>query len=106
LYTTPETNDVRLSPLYDIVCTTAYIPRDTIALKMNKAKAWPSREQLIEFGKAHCKLDRPVEIIDEVIEVITSYIPAIDTGEIWEKMRPEIAKGIGMISKARAQVRI
>lgn len=102
LYTTPESNDVRLSPLYDIVCTTAYIPRDTIALKMNKAKVWPSREQLIEFGKAHCKLDRPVEIIDEVLNVVTAYAPAIETGQIWKKMQPELVKGAGSLSKPRS----
>lgn len=101
LYTTPQTDDVRLSPLYDIVCTTAYIPRDTIALKMNKEKAWPTRDQLIAFGKAHCKLDRPAAIIDELLEVVASYVPAIETGDIWQKMQPEIAKGVALLSKPR-----
>lgn len=104
LYTTPQTNDVRLSPLYDIVCTTAYIPRDTIALKMNKQKTWPSRDQLIEFGKAYCKLDRPAAIIDELLEVVAAYVPEIDTGDIWQKMQPEIAKGVAAMSKPRVQL--
>lgn len=101
LYTTPQSNDVRLSPLYDIVCTTAYIPRDTIALKMNREKVWPSRATLIDFGKTHCKLDQPAAIIDELLDVVASYTPEIDTGDIWEKMRPEIAKGVNALSQPR-----
>jgi serine/threonine-protein kinase HipA len=99
LYTTPHTDDVRLSPLYDIVCTTVYLPRDTIALKINREKSWPSREQLIEFGKAHCRLDRPAELIDHILETIASYAPTIEPGEIWEKMRTHVNQGVRSISK-------
>lgn len=98
LYTTPQTSDVRLSPLYDVVCTTAYLPRDTPALKMNKAKTWPTRAQLIEFGKAHCQLDRPQEIIDRIVDVVRSYVPDIAPGPIWARMHPEMEKGAISIS--------
>ncbi|WP_408158415.1 type II toxin-antitoxin system HipA family toxin [Herbaspirillum lusitanum] len=97
LYCTPQTHDVRLSPLYDVVCTTAYLPRDTLALKMNKAKSWPTRAELIEFGKAHCQLDRPQEIIDRVIDVVRSYSANIEPGPIWTLMYPEIVKGASSI---------
>jgi serine/threonine-protein kinase HipA len=100
-YSTPRSNDVRLSPLYDIVCTTVYIPRDTIALKMNKEKSWPSREQLIEFGQMHCRLERPADIIDGILESIAAYIPAIEPGEIWGKMHTDIDKGLSSLSKPR-----
>lgn len=98
LYSTPQTDDVRLSPLYDVVCTTAYLPRDTLALKMNKSKSWPTRAQLIEFGKAHCRLDRPQEIIDHIVDVVRSYAPDLEPGPIWQAMRPEMEKGAASIS--------
>lgn len=94
LYTTPQTDDVRLSPLYDVVNTTSYIPRDTMALKMNKAKSWPSRRELIEFGKVHCQLDRPADIIDSIIEVVAIYRPVIEPGEIWGVMQTQLARGV------------
>jgi serine/threonine-protein kinase HipA len=102
LYTTPHTDDVQLSPLYDIVCTTVYLPRDTIALKMNKEKSWPSRGELIEFGKAHCKQDRPAELIDGILEAIAAYTPTIEPGEIWKEMRTHIDQGVASISKPRS----
>jgi len=47
-YETPE-REVRLAPAYDIVSTTPYIPRDTLALTLNDSKAFPRRDQLIKF---------------------------------------------------------
>jgi serine/threonine-protein kinase HipA len=105
LYTTPKTGDTRLSPLYDIVSTTPYIPADSMALKMNKTKFWPSRQELITFGKAHCRLARPDEIIDHILEVVDSYEPAIEAGDIWRRMQSEIVKGVGSIATARTTIR-
>ena len=100
LYSTPQTSDVHLSPLYDVVCTTAYLPKDTLALKMNRTKTWPTRAQLIEFGKAHCQLDRPNEIIDGIIDAVQSYVPDIAPGPIWKRMQAEMKKGAGSIGVA------
>lgn len=55
----PAAKDVRLSPLYDVVSTTVYLPRDVPVLKLAKKRTWPDRNTLIEFCKVHCKLDRP-----------------------------------------------
>ena len=54
LYTSPASEDCRLSPLYDVICTTAYLPRDQMALKLAKTKAWPNRRVLLEYGKRNC----------------------------------------------------
>lgn len=48
IYENPEA-EVRLAPAYDIVSTTPYIPRDTLALTLNGTKSFPNREQLIRF---------------------------------------------------------
>jgi serine/threonine-protein kinase HipA len=47
-YETPE-REVRLAPAYDIISTTPYIPRDTLALTLNNSKTFPERAQLIRF---------------------------------------------------------
>lgn len=47
-YETPE-SEVRLAPAYDIVATTPYVPRDTLALTLNSSKAFPERDPLIRF---------------------------------------------------------
>ena len=103
LYSTPQTDDVRLSPLYDIVNTTCYLPRDVLALRMNKSKSWPTRQALIEFGHAHCKIDRPGPIIDHIVETASSYVPAIEPGEIWSQMKRQIQTGSYSIADTRPQ---
>lgn len=89
LYTDPTTHDVRLSPTYDIVTTTVYIPKDTLALKLGKTKAWPSVADLIAFGQRHCLLDRPLEIVDRIATAVMAYRPAEQTA-MWQQMRAEI----------------
>lgn len=89
LYTDPTTHDVRLSPTYDIVMTTVYIPKDTLALKLGKTKAWPSVANLIAFGQKHCLLDRPLEIVDRIATAVMAYRPAEQTA-MWRQMRAEI----------------
>lgn len=101
LYTHPRTDDIRLSPLYDIVNTTVYIPKDVPALKMAKTKQWPTRAQLIDFGYNHCQVDKPAEVIDRTIEAATSYQSEIETGEIWEKIRREIERGCDSLRACR-----
>ena len=89
LYTDPTTHDARLSPTYDIVTTTVYIPKDTLALKLGKTKAWPSVADLIAFGQRHCLLDRPLEIVDRIATAVMAYRPAEQTA-MWQQMRAEI----------------
>lgn len=101
VYASPKTDDVRLSPVYDIVNTTAYIPRDTLALKLAGSKAWPTTSDLVEFGKIHCMLDFPGEIIERIAAAAMAYRPPEDSA-IWQKMRPEIERGCYSIDCAQA----
>ncbi len=89
LYTNPQTHDVRLSPAYDIVTTTVYIPRDVLALKLDKSKGWPTKKQLVEFGKAHCNLDQPEQIAERIADAAMAFRPDEDS-EIWQQMKPII----------------
>jgi serine/threonine-protein kinase HipA len=69
-----------LAPLYDVVTTTVYEyvqpPRAgmvgrsmvdrTLAIKLNKSKAYPSRAQLLQFGSRDCGVRHPEKVIDKL----------------------------------------
>lgn len=90
LYTHPESGDCRLSPLYDIVCTTVYLSRDLPALSLARQKAWPAREALVSFGRNICRVDDPEAVIDRIANAATEYRPASDESGMWKKMKREI----------------
>ncbi len=92
LYTHPQSQDARLSPIYDIVTTTAYLPQDVLALKLGKTKQWPLRGALLEFGKIHCEIDRPQDIVERIATTASDYRPA-EQSAIWQKMKPIIDSG-------------
>jgi serine/threonine-protein kinase HipA len=69
---------VHLAPLYDVVTTSAYDFEDRrtglmqtdreLALKLNKSKSLPTREELIAFGRAHCRVSHPARVMDRIEE--------------------------------------
>jgi serine/threonine-protein kinase HipA len=89
LYSDPRSDDCRLSPLYDIVNTTVYLPKDILALKLNGSKSWPLARELAEFGKRHCRVDHPNHVIDRIATAATEYRPPEDSA-IWQNMKPLI----------------
>jgi len=97
VYTDPTTNDCKISPTYDVVCTTVYIQRDQLALSLGKSKSWPDREKLIEFGKKICDVEQPAHVIDRVIDAAAQYKPEDDDSGIWRKMREQIEPALFML---------
>lgn len=63
LYNDPD--DMRLSPLYDVVNTQIYNPKDTLALNLGKSKAFPDRKRIIDFGKS-INVKNCEDIVDEM----------------------------------------
>ncbi len=107
LYTSPVTDDCELSPLFDQVCTTLYLPKDIMALSLNRSRAWPARDALITFGSETCGVKQPERVIDEIVEAVTSYRPAVN-GPGWKEMRPLLiaaAESIGSQSSSRQRKR-
>lgn len=51
-----DMDSIRLSPAYDVVCTTAYITSDIAALTLLGSKKWWGHEFLIRFGIESCDL--------------------------------------------------
>lgn len=59
LYDDPTSEDIWLSPAYDLVCTTAYIPDDSLALTLGGSKSlFASRVHLMDFAK-RCEIGDP-----------------------------------------------
>jgi serine/threonine-protein kinase HipA len=45
-----------LAPVYDVVCTTAYLPKDVPALTLKGSKKWWGSKALLEYGEKDCRL--------------------------------------------------
>lgn len=71
---------VRLAPVYDMVTTAAYLPRDVPALSLAGAKKWWPRKVLEKFAMAHLAL------------------PVGKTGQIFEKMAEGVDGTRSMLS--------
>lgn len=76
LYSHPSAGDATLSPAYDIVCTTCYIPEDVLALRlMNTQEFFGARADMAEFGETFCgmadargRLFELAEIADAILD--------------------------------------
>ncbi|OGB30347.1 MAG: hypothetical protein A3F78_09485 [Burkholderiales bacterium RIFCSPLOWO2_12_FULL_61_40] len=69
LYDNTEST-VRLSPIYDLVTTTAYNPSDILALTLGGTKRWPSAKTLMAFARTQCNITdaRARELLGEVAQ--------------------------------------
>lgn len=82
VYTSPaDRASIRLAPLFDVVTTSVYRFEDkltgrsladrTLALKLNKSNAYPTRQELIQFGKAYCFVSNPDIVIERIAQACT-----------------------------------
>jgi len=74
LYDDPD--DMRLSPLYDVVNTQIYNPADTLALNLGKSKSFPERKPIIDFGKS-IGVKKCEDIVDEMADQIRDGLEAL-----------------------------
>lgn len=82
LYDHPHGEIPKLAPLFDVVTTTVYpyfnhqlgtgVVDRTLALKMNKTKQYPTRKELLQFGKDHCGVQQPEIILERIAESMIS----------------------------------
>jgi serine/threonine-protein kinase HipA len=70
---------VRLTPIYDIVTTTAYLKNDVPALTIEGRKIWWSRKALEKFALVHLSIApaRAREIIDSVVDAVEEMREAV-----------------------------
>ena len=67
IYDSP-TREIRLAPAFDIVSTTPYLPRDTLALTLAGTKRFPSRESLLRLVRNITSKSMPatIELLERV----------------------------------------
>jgi serine/threonine-protein kinase HipA len=110
LYDHPgDRSSVRLSPAYDITTTSVYshysarmgreVADRSLALKLNKRKAYPERDELLAFGSQHCLVRQPEKVIERVaqamLESLAEHKPRIEP-ELFMAMSKEWEAGIAM----------
>ena len=65
--------EARLAPVYDLVTTSVYIPKDGLALTLNGSVKWPSAKELRKLGETRggggtpAKIRQTLERIEEAI---------------------------------------
>lgn len=70
LYRDPTSEDVCFAPAYDMICTTAYLRDDSLALTLGGSKSFfASRVQLVEFAP-RCQVKRPRDRILQLLAAV------------------------------------
>lgn len=70
----------KLAPIFDLVSTTPYIPRDSMALTLTGSKRWPKWKVLEKFAKIHCRLSNKTieKIVSDVEEACVGSVPLLE----------------------------
>jgi serine/threonine-protein kinase HipA len=96
-----------LAPAYDLVTTTAYIPKDRMALTLNGSTEWPSRKDLIRFAEGR-SLASPRQIkatLEQTCDALSETASLVETAiksaphfkEVGGRMLSEWESGIAAI---------
>ena len=69
----------RLAPVYDLVSTVPYIPKDGMALTLNGSTNWPDRKALTRLGQTRCDLSLQTihSTLERAADVLTMLAPEI-----------------------------
>jgi serine/threonine-protein kinase HipA len=97
--------EARLAPVYDLVTTSAYIAKDSLALTLNGSTRWPTIKELKKLGETRAGgsparirqiLERISEAIAETTEELQSYMRQHpEFVEIGQRMLQEWDTGVG-----------
>jgi serine/threonine-protein kinase HipA len=77
--------EARLAPVYDLVTTAVYLPKDSMALTLNGSTRWPSVKDLQRLGETRMGgsparitaiLERITDAMSEVVSTMKRYIEA------------------------------
>lgn len=102
------TGAVTLSPTFDVITTTPYLPQDSMALTMDGTKRWPDAKRLEKFGIRRCQLSSAAAkaIVAEVTDAVASALPTLKqfgeldpkAGETPERMRLAWIEGLASLA--------
>lgn len=91
LYEEPSSNDVWLSPAYDLVNTTAYLRDDSLALTLGGSKSFlASRVNLIDFAK-RCDVAKPR---DRILQLLDAAEAGLAEHHALLETEPVVAAGV------------
>jgi serine/threonine-protein kinase HipA len=73
--------EARLAPAYDLVTTSVYLAKDSLALTLNGSTQWPSAKELTRFGetRAHCSPAKVRQIFERVEDALQVTAKAVRT---------------------------
>lgn len=101
--------EARLAPVYDLVTTAVYLPRDSMALTLNGSTRWPSTKDLQRLGETRIGgspsqirgiLERIAEAIGSTSNEVRAYVKEHqDFADIGERMLQEWEKGAALSLK-------
>jgi len=64
-----------LAPVYDLVTTLAYLPKDAMALTLGGSTNWPGRRKLVELGQM--RADLPLAQISSILEATADAMASV-----------------------------
>ncbi len=98
--------EARLAPVYDLVTTSVYLPKDSMALTLNGTTRWPSTKELRRLGETRLggspsRINLILERIDEAIsqtarEARSYIVQNPEFSKIGERMLQEWEKGASL----------
>jgi serine/threonine-protein kinase HipA len=96
--------EARLAPVYDLVTTSVYLPKDSLALTLNGSTGWPTAKELRKLGETRAGgtpakirqiLERIAEAIQETGREVRSYMKEHPLfAEIGQRMLREWESGV------------
>ncbi len=96
--------EARLAPVYDLVTTSVYLPKDSLALTLNGSTKWPTAKEMRKLGetrgggtpaKIRQIMERIAEAIQETAKEVHAYIEEHPQfAEIGQRMLQEWANGV------------
>jgi serine/threonine-protein kinase HipA len=102
--------EARLAPVYDLVTTSVYLPKDSMALTLNGTTKWASTKELQRLGETRMGatpsrvrqiLERIADAIEETTKDLQAYIEAhAEFIEIGNRMLQQWEEGVALSLKA------
>jgi serine/threonine-protein kinase HipA len=99
--------EARLAPVYDLVTTSVYLPKDSLALTLNGSTRWPTARELRKLGETRAGgtpakvrqiLERIAEAIQETAGEVHSYATSHpEFTEIGQRVLQEWESGVNTL---------
>ena len=115
-------SEIWLVPLFDVVTTAIYtyaqypggpeLPDRTMALKLfagkHHSKAWPTTDELLDFGRRVCGVRQPANTIDRLAQAMHATLQAAQSDEripakLLDRLQPVWEDGMAYAAKAHAK---